>query len=204
MKSTLKKVKTDFELLDEIKSDDKSSFKILFEKYYSQLSRFANLYLKNLDIAEDIVQEFFVQFWIKRNEISINTSVKSYLYQSIRNRALNYNRDKKESLSINSDLEKVENLLVTEIKENLDFSIMKNAFNSAVESLPEKCKVIFKMSREEGLTYKQISEKLNLSQKTVESQMRIALMKMREKLKPMLESLISIIIIFFQKNIFFF
>ncbi|MFA8343050.1 MAG: RNA polymerase sigma-70 factor [Rhodothermaceae bacterium] len=204
MKSTLKKVKTDFELLDEIKSDDKSSFKILFEKYYSQLSRFANLYLKNLDIAEDIVQEFFVQFWIKRNEISINTSVKSYFYQSIRNRALNYNRDKKESLSINSDLEKVENLLVTEIKENFDFSIMKNAFNSAVESLPEKCKVIFKMSREEGLTYKQISEKLNLSQKTVESQMRIALMKMREKLKPMLESLISIIIIFFQKNIFFF
>lgn len=107
MKNTLTKNKTDFEFVGEIKSDDKFSFKILFERYYSQLSRFATLYLKDQDLAEDVVQEFFVQFWIKRNEIKINMSVKSYLYQSVRNRALNYNRDKKESLNLSEDLEKI-------------------------------------------------------------------------------------------------
>jgi RNA polymerase sigma-70 factor (ECF subfamily) len=186
--------KTDFELIKKIQSGNKPSFKVLFDKYYTQMTKTAYLIVKDSDTAEEIVQEFFVKFWIKRQEININSSVKSYLFQSIRFRSLNYYRDNKRN--------NIESLEIIELKgsignqiDDYDYDIVMKKLSTAIDTLPEKCRIIFLMSRKENLTYKQIAEKLELSQKTVENQMGIALKKLREKLKPMLQYLVCLLVI---------
>ena len=178
----------DSELLSKISKGDKLAFQVLFEKYYSQLTHFAYIYLKEKDTSEELVQDFFVKFWIKREIIFISTSVKSYLYSSIRNKSLNYLRDRKDDLSISTNLHIINTIAGSEDNYEIDFVELQTQINSAVESLPEKCKNIFKLSRYNKLTYKQIAEKQEVSERTVESQMRIALQKLREKLKPILKT----------------
>jgi len=185
----------DFEHFQKIKLGDKSTFQILFKKYYSELTRFSFIYIKEKDMSEEIVQDFFVQFWIKRESITITTSVKSYFYSSIRNKSLSYLRDKKDDLSISSNLYILNTIAGTEENYEIDYVELKTQITSAVESLPEKCKKTFKMSRFNKMTYKQIAEKQQVSEKTVESQMRIALQKLREKLQPILKSIIILVAI---------
>lgn len=185
----LEKDQVDLELYNKTQSGDKVSFKVLFDKYYSQLTQTAYLFVKDSDIAEEIVQEFFIKLWIKKNEININSSVKSYLFQSIRFRSINYIRDHKRIASENFELELINDSIENQF-EDFDYDIIKNKLVAAIDSLPEKCKIIFLLSREESLTYKQIAEKLDISQKTVENQIGIALKKLREKLQPLLKNLI--------------
>jgi RNA polymerase sigma-70 factor (ECF subfamily) len=185
----LEKKNSDFELIDKINAGDKLAFKILFDKYYSQMTKTAYLFVKDSDTAEEIVQEFFIKLWIKKNEININSSVKSYLFQSIRFRSINYNRDHKRIASENFELELINDSIENQF-EDFDYDIIKNKLVAGIDSLPEKCKIIFLLSREESLTYKQIAEKLDISQKTVENQIGIALKKLREKLQPLLKNLI--------------
>lgn len=179
----------DFELLENIKAGDKNSFKVLFDNYYSQLARTSFLFVKDTDTAEEIVQEFFIKFWIKRNDINIHSSVKSYLFQSIRFRSLNYLRDNKNVSIENLEIKQI-NELADNHSEEFDYDIIKKKLAAAIETLPEKCRDIFLLSRKENLTYKQIAEKLDISQKTVENQIGIALKKLREKLQPILQNLI--------------
>lgn len=185
---------TDIDLFNQIKSGNKSSFQFLFERYYSPLARFALLYTRDKDVAEEIVQEFFFQFWVKREKNIISTSVKSYLYSSIRNRSLNFKRDEKNHIDINDELTFFSNNQLSDADSEIDYEFVKFQVKNAIESLPEKCKQIFKLSREDKLTYKQIAEKLNVSHKTVENQMGIALKKLREKLQPILKGLVLIIL----------
>ena len=187
----------DIDIIGRIKSGDRSALKVLFDKYYASLTRFGFLYVKDKDIAEEIVQEFFVHFWIKRESLSINNSIKSYLYRSVRNKCLNYNRDTKKNLSIESELELIDTLGFSENVYEVDYDELKEMIEDSIESLPQKCKDIFKLSRMQQLTYKQISDKLNISQKTVENQIGIALKKLRKKLEPILSGLISIAIYIF-------
>ncbi len=185
----MEKDQVDLELYNKTQSGDKVSFKVLFDKYYSQLTQTAYLFVKDSDIAEEIVQEFFIKLWIKKNEININSSVKSYLFQSIRFRSINYIRDHKRIASENFELELINDSIENQF-EDFDYDIIKNKLVAAIDSLPEKCKIIFLLSREESLTYKQIAEKLDISQKTVENQIGIALKKLREKLQPILQNLV--------------
>jgi RNA polymerase sigma-70 factor (ECF subfamily) len=186
--------KTDFELIKKIQSGNKPSFKVLFDKYYTQMTKTAYLIVKDKDIAEEIVQEFFIKFWIKRQEININSSVKSYLFQSIRFRSLNYYRDNKRNNIESLEIIEINGSINNQI-DDYDYDIVMKKLSTAIDTLPEKCKRIFLMSRKENLTYKQIAKKLELSQKTVENQMGIALKKLREKLKPMLQYLVCLLAI---------
>jgi len=184
-------------LLKKIKDGDKDLFKLFFDEYYPQLTRFVYLYVKDSDAAEEIVQEFFVQFWIKKEEITIKTSLSSYFFKAIRNRGLNYLRDKKKNFNISSDLDTIDSELRIEDQHQFDFELLQSKVNTSINSLPEKCREIFLLSRNTKLSYRQIAEALQLSQKTVETQMGIALKKLREKLKPIINGLMTIIIMLF-------
>ena len=131
-------------------------------------------------IIEEIVQEVFIKLWDGRDSLQIE-SVKTYLYTSARNRMLNYLRDEKRR---NTLLEQwvqheMDNRRGVECFDIEDFG---RRVQNAVDTLPEKCKIIFNLSKKEMLTYKQIAERLEISVKTVESQMGIALRKIREQL----------------------
>jgi RNA polymerase sigma-70 factor (ECF subfamily) len=183
-------------LLEQIKSGDEKAYRQLFDEYYDDLCRFALMYAKDKDAAEEIVQNFFVQFWIKKENISINLSLKSYLFSSVRNGALNYIRDKKKLTSIDDNIEYLDSISYHESDENnIDLKDLNTRVFESIENLPQKCREIFKLSRMENLTYKEIAEKLSISQKTVENQIGIALKKLHENLKPYLEILLIICIL---------
>jgi RNA polymerase sigma-70 factor, ECF subfamily len=183
------------DLIDKIKMGDKSAYQVLFNEYYAELCRFALLYTKDKDAAEEVVQNFFVQFWIKKDNISISSSIKSYMYSAVRNASFNYLRDKKKLSSIDDNIDYFENLISKEDNQNdIDLKDLNIKISAAIEDLPPKCRDIFKLSRVENLTYREIAEKLSISQKTVENQIGIALKKLHEQLRPYYEILLILLL----------
>ncbi|HEY4788395.1 MAG TPA: RNA polymerase sigma-70 factor [Bacteroidales bacterium] len=181
-------ISNDNDLFDRIRQNDKLAFDLLFRKYYTPLCRFAVKMNGSETAAEEAVQEVFIYLWEQRQHLAISKSVISYLFQSVKNKVYEHFRKvqtrtkyEEEFISISQDGED------TPEKQLDDYEISCLVWN-AVDQLPEKCKVIFQLSREEGLTYNEIAEHLQISAKTVENQMGIAFKKLREILAPTLKS----------------
>ncbi len=157
-------------------------FNKLFHDYYTNLSRFAFTYVKDEAVAEELVQEVFVNLWQKQ-ELKEISSIRSFLYISVRNRALNYLRDNKARTLHENDfaLERGRDALY-EYNE-YEHKQLEALVKGAIAELPEKCREIFELSRNENLSYQQIADQLNISAKTVENQISIAIKKLRIKLK---------------------
>ncbi len=161
---------------------DKQQFEILFREHFKPLTAFANKYVQNIDVAKGVVHEVFMRLWEKRNEIDPKQSVKSYLYTGVYNRSLNYIRDHKKFDKSG------EQANIPEQKDNWDVSNEMTAqeiqvkIDKTLSELPEKCRQVFEMSRYEELKYREIAEKLNISVKTVETQMTKALKALRKNL----------------------
>lgn len=174
--------KSDNELFLELKSDNELAFEQLFYKYYASLCLFTFQFSHDREIAEEIVQEIFVKIWAKRKTLQIKTSVKHYLLSSVRNQSFNRIQHEKvekhyaRQVRLEMPDESDSDLCFQEV--GLSLKIEKS-----IELLPEKRREIFRLSREEGLKYHEIAERLHLSVKTVETQMGLALKQLRESLK---------------------
>ncbi len=169
-------------LFEAIKRNDEKAFEKLFHQYYGHLCLYASHMLLDEVSAEEIVQDFFVKLWEKRKHLTIETSVKSYLYRSVRNLCLNLIQHNKTKLQHAKSV-------ISDAAQNPDhedqfYEIdLAQKIQESILSLPEKRQKIFRLSREDGLKYREIAEKLNLSIKTVETQMGLAIKTLREKLK---------------------
>ena len=169
-------------LLEDISNSNEKAFEKLFHTYYGYLCSYASKIVQDDVAAEEIVQDFFVKLWEKREQIVIETSVKNYLFSSVKNSALNELKHNKikdiYARSVLSGYRKnageASNFYEIDLAEKIEESI---------QSLPEKRREIFRLSREEGLKYREIAEKLTISVKTVETQMSLALRHLRDKLK---------------------
>jgi len=168
---------------EQIRKGDISAFEKVFREYYAPLTLFANSFVKDKDIAEEIVQDFFYNFWKNKEHIVIQSSLKSYLFQSIRNKALKYLRHEavknkyiSDVLERSGDDNKTYQPNIYELKE------LEKKINDALAKLPANCIKIFKMNRFEGLKYREIAEKLNISVKTVEANISKALSQLRDEL----------------------
>lgn len=156
-------------------------FESLFKSNFNKLCNLSNRIVRDKEAARDIVQEVFAKVWTKRDELAIHT-IENYLSRSITNASLNYLESRKKFVEINDAV------LLRNVTSSDQISlreIEQRIFNS-INSLPPQCRVIFSLSRFEGLTYLQIAEHLNLSVKTVETQMGRALKQLRNDLKPFL------------------
>lgn len=161
-----------------IQKDDNLALKSLFELHYKSLCIYIVQFTHNLNEAEDIVQESFIKLWEKRKTIQINTSLKAYLFKSAYNLLLNNLRKKDKEREMISDL-KYE-LFLSQI-ENNEFEESKiKKIKASINKLPAKCKKILMLSKKEGLKNREIAGQLNISIKTVESQIRIAFQKIRD------------------------
>lgn len=170
---------------------DKEHFNQLFEDYYVNLCRFAYTYVRDNDIAEEIVQETFISIWEKRHSLVITISVRSFLYSSVKNRSLNHIRNEKTRAGHENDFAKEQDAKVAHIINFCEREELTQLIDQAIAELPDQCRTIFELSRHEGLTYSEIATKMNLSSKSVENQMGIALKKLRNKLAPYLTCLIT-------------
>lgn len=174
-------------ILKRIKQGDIKQFEILFKEYYEMLCRFGIKYVKNIQQSEEVVQDTFYNIWKNRESLNIKTSLKSYLFTAVRNNCLQVLRTR--SLDIkyeNYYKSHYQNASVTPSDE-LNAKELSNVINKALNSLPERCRKIFKMSRYEGLKYHEIADKLSISIKTVEANMGKALKHFRAHLKDYAE-----------------
>jgi len=169
----------------------------IFRMHHAMLCKVAYAMVKDKSIAEDLVQDVFLNLWRKRKELVIDSNLKGYLYRAVSNACLNYlqsyykkNIQLKEVFN-DSDFE------TERFKENLDYQRLEHRVNEAIDKLPPKCKVIFVLSRFENMKHLQIAETLNLSLKTVENQIGIALSKLREELQAYLKKGYALLICFF-------
>ena len=149
-----------------------------------------------MDTAKDIVHNVFVNLWEKRDQLDASTSFKSYLFTAVHNRSLNYIRDQKK-FDKNEFVPETNEAINYESADSLETTELQKKINNAIDSLPEKCREIFLLNRFEELKYQEIADKLNISIKTVETQMSKALKTLREKLGQYLVQFIFWIIFFF-------
>lgn len=183
----------EFELFERIKQRDTTAFDILFRKYYTPLCRFSYTICLSQTDAEESVQDMFVNLWEKAPTVNIDTSLKAYLYRSARNYTLNIlkkQQTEEHHLSQYAEIEEAD-----EISEKTPDAEIGRLIQAGVNTLPDRCREIFVLCKQEGLTYEEIAEYLNISKKTIDNQMGIALRKLREYLYPMLKK-ISILLFF--------
>lgn len=157
---------------------DSSSFEELFKNYFTPLMFFARKILVDEDDAREVVHKVFITLWEKRENINLDTSLKSYLFTSVHNRSLNVLRDRKKF----SDEELPEVAGDWDVSTQIESMELEEKIQEAIQNLPDKCRQIFELNRFEGLKYREIAHKLNISVKTVENQMSKALKILREKL----------------------
>jgi len=177
----------DKKILSRIKTGDIKQFEILFKEYYEMLCHFAQKYVKNVEQAEGVVQDTFYNIWKNKEKLNITTSLKAYLFTAVRNNCLQVLRTR--SLDIKYENYYKSHYVNESISpaEELDAKELSKVINKALNSLPERCRQIFKMSRYEGLKYHEIADKLSISIKTVEANMGKALKHFRAHLKDYAE-----------------
>jgi RNA polymerase sigma-70 factor (ECF subfamily) len=176
---------------------DESTLESLFKDYFIGLCQFAVGYVKDHEVAKEIVQDAFVSLWEKRQTIDLSKPVKSYLSATVRNRCLNYLRDHKKFSNDLLALENLSNETIYDQPDQLVESDIRIQITIAIEELPEKCREIFKLSRFQNLKYQQIADELQISVKTVETQMSKALQHMRFRLAEYLPILILTVLPFY-------
>ncbi|WP_291527903.1 RNA polymerase sigma-70 factor [Bacteroides sp. UBA939] len=187
---------TDFELFNSIRRRDRAAFDALFRKYYAPLCRFSFATCLSQEDAEENVQDMFVHLWEKAPVLNIDLSVKAYLYTSTRHYTLNAMQKQQTALHhLNEYSDYAES---GEQDEKIPDTEIAELIRSGISTLPEKCREIFILCKQEGLTYEEISAYLNVSEKTIDNQMGIALRKLREYLRPKLNKLlITLLLILF-------
>jgi RNA polymerase sigma-70 factor (ECF subfamily) len=157
--------------------DDQSAYKELFAHFYKSLLQFACSYVRSPEIAEEVVSDVFIKVWKKRSGLVRIHNLKLYLFISTKNGALNYLRSQKKiflqpeqyQVQLESIWFNPEKLMLT--------AEMMNRVQKAINDLPPRCRLIFKLIKEDGLKYREVAELLNLSLKTVENQMTTAIRK---------------------------
>lgn len=171
-----------------------ADYEELFRENYESLTRYAFSMMKNQEEAEDVVQRLFVKFWEKRTEMESVNDLRAYLYRSTYNTCLNEIKRLKRMNSFSGDHEA--NVETSDRANHLILGQELEAqIETAVSSLPEKCQEVFRLSRFEELSYKEISEELGISVKTVENHMVKALRIMRTELSEYLPLIVLTILV---------
>jgi RNA polymerase sigma-70 factor (ECF subfamily) len=164
-----------------IEGDDYFAFELLFKKMYSPLCQFCIKFVKSPEIAEELVSDVFYSIWKNRNRLIIS-SPKAYLFTSVRNKAFDHLRKVKKQ--VHCDLENATNLPAdtANSQEILVLRELTASMEKSVARLPKQCRLIYELSRDQGLKYKEIATILQVSVKTVETQMGRALKHLRNSM----------------------
>lgn len=183
----------DIELFNKIKSGSEDAMEVIFRKYYSRLCLFVQTYVNDSYLSEDIVTELFTNIWIKKDKIEISISLKSYLYTSARNAALMYIRKKK------LQTENIDNHQHVVFEsgelpcESMDKEQKEQNINTIMEKIPPRCRQVFILHRFEEMKYREISEYLHISIKTVENHISKALKILHEN-KELVKKLLTLML----------
>jgi RNA polymerase sigma-70 factor, ECF subfamily len=189
---------TENEVVALIRNGNKVAFESIFKLHYSHLCSYANKFVLDIDIAEEIVQELFFQLWQKKEDLNITTSLKSYLFRAAHNSSLNYIKHKNIQLKYREQTLAEHQDLAYEQSGSSEINELQERIRQAIDKLPPERRKVFVMNRFDELSYKEVAEKLNISIKTVENQIGKALKFLREELKDYIP-----LMLFFYAELFY-
>lgn len=169
-------------ILKKLKESDPKSFEILFNTYHKKIFSFVNSLINDRSESENIVQDVFVSIWETRHKLNIEIPFNFLVYRIAKNKSLNYLRKKLNKQHYIRYLIRDQPLFQYSTDIQIDFKELEYYFNKYINELPERRKEIFLCSLNEGLSYKEIAQKLKLSENTVDSQIRNALKSIRDKI----------------------
>lgn len=177
-------------LISGLSNKNKIVFDFIFSYYYSGLCAYARRWVADPDVAEDLVQDFFVRLWMNSSKLEISTSLKSYLFTSVRNTAVNHLKHVKVQERYGNQV--IQASLTEEDPGNWEFTEpeLTELIEKGMEKLPPRCREIFILSRFEGKDNGKIAEMLGISKRTVELQISNALKILRIELKDYLPSVL--------------
>lgn len=171
--------------------DDAAAYKELFLIYHGKLIHFCKLITGSYESAEEVVSDVFLNIWNKRSTLSRIENFHLYIYIAAKNRSINYLHKSSREKTFSLDDMVVEfNSLYLDPEQLMITAEMFKRVRQAIQALPPRCQLIFKLIKEDGLRHKEVAELLNLSLKTVENQMTIALKKIGQSI-PISTSIIG-------------
>lgn len=173
-------------VLSALRDNQESALEMLFRTYYTSLCRYAYTFLRDKDEAEEVVQQTFLGVWDKRHGLTIQTSIKSYLYTMVRNSCLNFIKHERVKQVHEVYAKSQGEPLSNPPSDTLMAAELESKIYESMKALPEQCRIVFQLSRFEQLSYAEIADQLNISVKTVENQIGKALKIMRSQLKEYL------------------
>lgn len=165
-----------------LKKGDKRAFEYFFTTYYQKLLKVTNYYLDDLDEAEEIVQEVFYRVWYYRENIDPALSFKNYIITIAKRLIFNKAKKKVHQVTYEKYFKLHYQAYHNSLEEYLDFQQLDDQINLRIAELPPKRREIFVLSRQQGLSHKEIAEKLNISTNTVESQITKAVKFLKQTL----------------------
>lgn len=166
-----------------MKEGDREAFDELYQKYWKALFNSAYKRLLVKEEAEEIIQDLFVRIWIKRSQLEITSTLEAYLFGALRYSIYNFIRNKQVRDAYLDHLGHVSEVNQSYIEDTLYYEELTEALSVTIEKLPEKYKSVYLLSRNENLSYKEISKNLRIPLDTVEKHMGKALKIIRENLR---------------------
>lgn len=188
-------VQTDEQLLQQMADGNRIAFTALYRRYWEELFVIATRALRGKEEAADVVQDIFLSLWNRRNALNLQKSLSAYLHTSVRYECIHYiekNITRKDYLLLLSEVEVTHSLINAE--SNLGVKEIHKAISKTVAKMPPKMQEVYKLSREEHLSNREIAEQMDISVKTVKKHIQHALHLIREELIPY--TLISVIAAF--------
>ena len=194
------------EYLEALKLGSENAFRVIMDFWYKRLFNFANGYLNNVENTKEVLQDVFLKLWDNRQQLAENTILNAYLFTLTRNRCIDLIRRERLLIQFRND-KKEEYMRLGENFDALSDPILDDIFarevqtevNRAVNVLPEQCQKVFLLSRSNGMKNKEISQMLNLSEKTVESHLTKALKTIRQSLEQKFPGSLNLFLILRQK-----
>ncbi|MEM1358970.1 MAG: RNA polymerase sigma-70 factor [Bacteroidota bacterium] len=175
----------DPQLIVRLRAGDATALDELFRRHYVELCQVANRFVRNEQQAEDLIQDLFASLWEKRTNLPKDLSaIGAYLRRSARNRSLNYLRDQKRIPLADGEIPT--SLPADPLPDALETSELQQRINRAIDKLPERCRMVFVMSKLEDMSHRDIADSLDISTKTVENQMTRAYRFLRQWLSLIL------------------
>ncbi|MCT1523884.1 RNA polymerase sigma factor [Sphingobacterium hotanense] len=169
-------------LISDLQSGNRQAFEIIYHRHKGILYNHATKLLKNQDVASDIIHDIFLNLWNNRNTLSIKENLSAYLFQSVRNRVVNYQiKNNRDSQFIQAFTQHISNY-----QNSTDFLVREKMLTELIEKeleyLPPRMRAVFNLSRKEGLSHKEIAEQLQISEQSVRSHIKNSLRVLRLRL----------------------